>query len=119
LKKLNSICIIRNCSFNLFRGIENAQRAKEEQMEKQLTEMEIPIIRGIGKFLDKNHVEVTLHDGGVIKIEADYFVISTGSTPREPPDMHVDKTHILTSDHIQLLKDFPKSLVIVRKLISA
>ena len=42
-----------------------------------------------------------------------YIIIATGSRPRKLPNMVVDEEHILTSDGIDQIQDFPKSMVIV------
>ena len=46
-------------------------------------------------------------------IWADNIVIATGSRPRKLPNIKVDEKHILTSDGIDHIEDYPKSLVIV------
>lgn len=69
--------------------------------------------RGHGKMLNKHEVEITKDNGEKKIIHADNILITSGSRPRELPNMKVDGTHILTSDHIHHLDDFPKSLVIV------
>ena len=48
-----------------------------------------------------------------IAIETDYIIIATGSRPRYLPNIPIDEKHILTSDGVELMDDFPKSMVIV------
>ena len=50
----------------------------------------------------------------VKRIHADYTIIATGSTPRKLPNAIVDEKVILTSDGIEQIDDFPKSMVICR-----
>lgn len=68
---------------------------------------------GQARFVDAHSVELVRSDGAVEHIAADYFLVATGSTPRTPPNVIVDGTHVVTSDHIERLPRFPKSLVIV------
>lgn len=68
---------------------------------------------GLGRFLSPHEVEVVAPDGGAQRFVADYFLVATGSSPRRPPGIEVDGQHIITSDHIEALGDFPKSMVIL------
>lgn len=48
-----------------------------------------------------------------ISYEADKIILATGSRPRILPHIEVDEQHILTSDGLSNLKEFPKSLVVL------
>src|SRR5690606_23231979 len=69
--------------------------------------------RGCGKFLSAHEVEITSPDGSSKIIYGNNIVIATGSSPRHLPDIEADEKVILTSDGIDEIEDFPKSLVIV------
>lgn len=69
--------------------------------------------RGLGKMLGPNTVQITKDTGEIKEIESDYIILSTGSRPRKLPGINVDEKHIMTSDGIHQLEDFPKSLVIL------
>ncbi len=69
--------------------------------------------RGVGRFKDKNVIEIVKEDGRVKEIYADYTVIATGSKPRKLPDCDVDEKIIMTSDGIHHIDNYPRSLVIV------
>lgn len=68
--------------------------------------------RGLGKMLSKNEIEIT-HGEFKKTIWAENIVLATGSRPRTLPNIKVDEEVILTSDGIDNLKDFPKSMVII------
>jgi dihydrolipoamide dehydrogenase len=68
--------------------------------------------RGTAKMLDPNTVQIE-HDGEIKKITTKNIVIATGSSPRKLPNMDVDEKVIFTSDGIESLTDYPKSMVIV------
>lgn len=69
--------------------------------------------RGLGSFIDKNTIKIQKHNGEIEKINANYTIIATGSTPRKLPNINVDEKTILTSDGIEHINDFPKSMVII------
>ena len=69
--------------------------------------------RGFGSFVDKNIVKIHKKDGKEKEIYADNIIIATGSKPRILPNIDIDEKIILTSDGIESINDFPKSMVIV------
>lgn len=71
--------------------------------------------RGYGRFIDQNTIEILRnnHEEGNKIITADNIIIASGSSPRKLPNMDVDETTIMTSDGIDEMTGFPKSLVIV------
>lgn len=69
--------------------------------------------RGYGKIVDPHTVTVTKEDGTVEEYTTEYITICTGSTPRTLPNIVTDEKIIMSSDGIDQIEDFPKSLVIV------
>jgi dihydrolipoamide dehydrogenase len=96
---------------------------KVAQLRRQLSELNdesdiypgsIDWISGSATFLDPHRVYVTSKDSGQSReVEADQILIATGSRPRVLDTLPIDGTHIMTSDHLMQLKEFPKSLVIL------
>lgn len=72
----------------------------------------VELVRGRARFVSPHQVEVATESGG-LALEADNFLIATGSTPRIPAGIEVDGEIIVTSDHIESWGCFPGSLVIV------
>lgn len=70
----------------------------------------LTLIRGMAKFEDSECVLVTKPDGTKVKIEANDFIICTGSTPREHPTLQTDGKRIINSDHINSLENFLSGL---------
>jgi len=70
-------------------------------------------LRGHGKMINKNQISLLKTDGEEIIIDTDYIVIATGSRPHILPNMSVDEKIIMTSNGIEEMQDYPKSLVIV------
>jgi dihydrolipoamide dehydrogenase len=75
----------------------------------------VVFVHGMAAFVSPHAVEVSdgSREGRVARFEADNFVVATGSRPRVPSGVAVDGERVLTSDHIERIEDFPKSLVIV------
>ena len=80
---------------------------------KKLSDDIFYYVRGTGKLISKHEIEVVKNNGETTVLSADNIVIATGSTPRKLPNIEVDEKAILTSDGIDNIDDFPKSLVIV------
>lgn len=65
-------------------------------------------------FVDTPHqVSVTYPDGKIERFEVAHIILATGSRPRALPEIPIDHETILTSDDIDRLKDYPKSMVIL------
>ncbi len=69
-------------------------------------------VRGQASFVDARAVQVE-RGGTATRIEADHFIVATGSRPRQVPGIAVDERRILTSDGILAITDLPRSIVIV------
>ncbi|MFZ9028950.1 MAG: dihydrolipoyl dehydrogenase family protein [Crocinitomicaceae bacterium] len=68
--------------------------------------------RGYGSLLSQNEVEIKTENGSKT-VWGDNIILSTGSSPRTLPNIKIDEEYILTSDGIEQIKDYPKSIVIV------
>eukprot|EP01101_Sappina_pedata_P000142 TRINITY_DN10149_c0_g1_i1.p1 TRINITY_DN10149_c0_g1~~TRINITY_DN10149_c0_g1_i1.p1 ORF type:complete len:552 (+),score=251.42 TRINITY_DN10149_c0_g1_i1:17-1672(+) len=93
--------------------VASAQGTRQAQMEKQLFSLGVPLVKGSPRFIDPHHVIVERVDGDNITIEADNFVIATGSSPRQHESIPMDGDIIVSSDHIMNWKELPKSIVIL------
>ncbi len=68
--------------------------------------------RGNGVFLSTNEIKIT-HEGTEKVVWGENIIIATGSRPKMIPNIIADHKTILTSDTIEHIDDYPKSLVIV------
>ncbi len=68
--------------------------------------------RGSGSFVSPHEVKI-VHEGNEKVIWGENIVIATGSRPRTIPSYNVNEKTILTSDGIDQIEDYPKSLVII------
>ena len=69
--------------------------------------------RGLGSFIDNHHIEILKPNQTKKIIYAENIIIATGSKPRSLPNIDVDEKVIMTSDGVDHMSEFPKSMVIV------
>ncbi|MFT5823882.1 MAG: dihydrolipoamide dehydrogenase [Crocinitomix sp.] len=69
--------------------------------------------RGFGKIVSPHEVSISRKGEEDDIIETEFIIIATGSRPRKLPNIIADEKAIFTSDGIDLIEDYPKSLVIV------
>ncbi len=106
-KVKNSVCeAAKEREYQLLSQIETF--SKKENSTKSIT-----LIRGWAKFETNKTIFVTQKSGEVVEIEAENFVIATGSHPRKHPMIESDGERIITSDHVLKLKKFPKRILII------
>jgi dihydrolipoamide dehydrogenase len=104
-------------------AVQQATAAKGLQMQRQFRELgqprpgqpgSITLLHGTARFVDPHTILVEdTETGEHRRVGCDHFVVATGSRPRMLPNIVVDGEAILTSDHIESLSEFPKSLVIL------
>jgi len=104
-------------------AVEQATSSKTEQMARQLRALSescsehggsITWLVGSARFVDAHRVHVEGSESGRSRqITAEHFIIATGSVPRALPDVDIDGSSIMTSDHIGGLERFPRSLVVL------
>ena len=96
-------------------ALKHAERVIHEQGKSRSDAYDrnnVPIFKGTAHFLDKRHVQVEAGKTKT-KLEADKFIIATGSRPYRPDG--VDFTHplVFDSDTILQLKHHPKKVTII------
>jgi dihydrolipoamide dehydrogenase len=85
----------------------------ESLIARQLAHLpRVDVIRGRGRFVAPNVVEV-IGDAEPRLVEADRFLICTGSRPRLLDGVPVDGRRVVTSDQIEACGDPPRRLAIV------
>ncbi len=73
----------------------------------------IDLLRGFGRFADKNVVEVELAEGGVQAVHADNVIIATGSVPAQIPTAPFDGDRIVSSREALDFDEVPEQFVVV------
>jgi mercuric reductase len=71
------------------------------------------IITGQARFVDGPTVEVDLAEGGSCRIEAEHYLVATGSAPRIPRVDGLDEVDYLTSTTAMGLAALPDSMLVI------
>src|SRR3990167_3068482 len=98
---------------SLLSRLEEVVRTHDTYMSKQLRRNGISLFHGRARFLNDRTVEMQAVDGARQQFTADYFVVATGSRPRNPQEIPVDHEHILDSDSLLSMIYLPRSLAII------
>lgn len=88
-------------------------KREEEVILRQLNRNGIQVFSGTATFTDEHHVEVLDEKGKVIEIQADYFLIATGTYPVHPKNYPFDSGKVIDSDNILELDALPRSMTVI------
>jgi NAD(P) transhydrogenase len=72
----------------------------------------VEVVYGRARFTEPKQIEVLRKDGAADRLEADTFVIATGSRPYHPPDVDFSHPRVLDSDTVLRLGHTPRSMTI-------
>ena len=87
--------------------------SKQVKMRQSFYERnDIDIYYGSATFVDKNSIEVKDSNHILARLDADYFVIATGSRPYHPKDINFTHPRVFDSDTILKLNYTPHSITI-------
>ena len=78
----------------------------------QLERNGVEVHGGDGRFLDPHTIAVRA-DGSEQRLETEFVILATGSSPYVPPNVPVDGDVILTSDDILGLKRLPRTILVI------
>ena len=96
---------INDLNFRLYKVLEEQRALLLRQFEKN----HIRLIQGAARF--ENNQEVIIE--GKYKIKANFFLIATGSQPRNPKDIPFDHQKILDSTQLLEIDHVPKTLIVL------
>lgn len=100
-------------SFPNLRRSASSVITKQVEMRRGFYERNnIPVYHGHARFTGPKTIEVCDDLGGRRLIEADAFIIATGSKPHRPPDVDFSHPRIFDSDTILDLPETPRSISI-------
>lgn len=97
------------------RAVQERKTMLEEHMDALKTSNYNNLLRfasGNAKLLSQHTIEISNGSKKEV-VQADYIVLATGSRPRYLPELPIDEKIVMTSDGIESMTDFPKSMVIV------
>jgi len=70
-------------------------------------------VRGMGRFVDRNTVEVVAPGGPPRRLTSEVFLLATGSRPHRPPGIPFEDADIDDSDTILQLDRLPRTLTVI------
>jgi NAD(P) transhydrogenase len=73
----------------------------------------VELARGMAHFVDKDVVEIDAPDGSKRRVKGRFFLIATGSVPRNPPDVPIAELNVYDSDEILAIDELPDRLVVL------
>jgi len=86
---------------------------QESVFLSQLMRNGVELIPGEASFSDAHSLCLTTPRGETRHIQADTFILATGSRPRRPVDVPFDKQRVLDSTSILHMQTLPKTLTVV------
>lgn len=92
---------------------------KNRKVNEDLIKNKVETIRGYGRLIDGNTVEVSLADGEKKKYSAEKILLSTGSSPKPPANKLSKSSEILDYETILNLTHIPRRLIIIGGGINA
>lgn len=107
---------IEGLSFDFTKIIKRSREISEKisrNVEMLIKKNKVDRIRGFGKFVDKNKLEVTLQNGEKEFVIAKNIIIATGARPRTLPNIPIDRKNIITSSEAMTLENMPKELIVI------
>ncbi|HEY2684972.1 MAG TPA: Si-specific NAD(P)(+) transhydrogenase [Steroidobacteraceae bacterium] len=97
----------------LLSGVDAVIAAQDRYLQAQLQRNGIELIRGRGRFVAADRIEVERLDGSRRQVQSPRIVLATGSRPRHVPAIAVDHEHVLDSDSILSLSYIPRSMIVL------
>ena len=88
-------------------------KANTDGLQYLMIKNNITVIQGLGSFEDSNRIKVLANNDEVSYVEADQFIIATGSKPATIPGVEIDKEKIITSTEALYLEKQPQSFTII------
>ena len=99
--------------------VRKAVQERMEQLEHHMHNINVSMgdglfeyIQGNARLISTTEVEVSRFEEKQL-LQAEHIILATGSTPRMLPDIPIDEEYIYTSDGLDKLEDFPRSMVIL------
>ncbi len=106
----------KELNFN-FEKIISRSRSISERISKNIELLikknKIEHIRGFGKLVSKNQIDIFKDNKIPESINADKIIVATGASPRVLPNIPVDRKKIITSSEAMTLKTLPKELIVI------
>lgn len=107
----------KDLTFNFNAIIQRSRNISDritKNVEMLVKKNKVDRVRGFGKLISKNEIEIMDENGNKSKvIYADNIIIATGARPRMIPQIPVDRKNIITSTEAMILDQLPKDLIVI------
>lgn len=106
----------KDLSYDFSKIIKRSRSVSEnitKNVEMLVKKNKIDRIRGFGKLVSPNRIEVKTDDGKTQTVDAEHIIIATGARPKEIPPIPVDRKKIITSKEAMVLDKLPKRLIVI------
>ncbi len=101
---------INDLNYRLNIVLDGRRQILLDQFEKN----KIILLFGVARFVDPYHMEVFDDKGSIIyKVRGDYFLIASGSRPRNPLHVPFDNEVVLDSTRLLSIDHVPKTLLVL------
>lgn len=108
---------VQNVSFDFKKIVKRSREISDritKNVEMLIKKNKVERIRGFGKLISKNEIEVYDDSKKLIeKIIAEKIIIATGASPKSIPTVPVDRKNIITSKEAMTLEEVPKELIVI------
>ena len=89
------------------------EQQEHDRIESSIDQHKIDIHRGFGRLVDPQAVLVSNEQGEETRLEADYILIATGSSPLRPDHIPFDHPGVVDADGLLELTHIPDSVIVV------
>ena len=119
MMEVNSNSHFRQLGVKIHVGFRDLRKSAQTVIEKQVemrrgfyNRNDVEVHHGTARFETEHIVSVKDDDGNVSRLQADNFVVATGSRPYRPPNVDFSHPRVFDSDTILDLPETPKSMTI-------
>jgi len=98
---------------DLKQRLQTTIQREEEVILHQLNRNGVQVFNGTATFIDEQHVQVKDEKGKLTEIQANYFLIATGTYPVHPENYPFDSGKVIDSDNILNLEKLPRSMTVI------
>lgn len=103
-----------NFDFNkIIKRSRNVSKKVTKGVDFLMKKNDIERIKGYGKLVSKNEIQVYENDKLVETVFAEKIIISTGARPKSISSIPVDYKKIITSSEAMTLNELPKELIVI------
>lgn len=83
------------------------------RIRENLARHHVELARGAARFVEPGVVAIDGPDGATRLVKGRFFLIATGSVPRNPPDVPIAEPDVYDSDEILAIDELPDRLVVL------